>query len=103
MRKRDSRFSILLSVVSLSLTVFINIQIAKEYLRVDRKTRALFGIKEQFQFTYQYYVVIIGMAALVFALVSLRTAGKKTRNVVAIVLSAVAIALVFMRIWRLFV
>lgn len=103
MRKRYTSISIFLSVVSISLTLFINIQIAKEYLRVDRKTQILFGLTEQLQFGYQYYVVIIGTAALILALLSLRTAGKKTRTVVAIMLSTVAIALVFMRIWRLFV
>lgn len=103
MRKRYTRISILLSVVSLSLTLFINIRIAKEYLRVDRKTQIWFWMTEQIQFGYQYYVALIGIAAMVFALLSLRTANKKTVVIVAVALSVVAIALVFMRIWRLFV
>lgn len=103
MRKRYTRFSILLSVVSLSLTLFINSQIANEYLRVDRKTQIWFWITEQTQFVYQYYVALIGIAALVFALLSFRTTSEKSSAVVAFILSAIAIALVFIRIWRLFV
>lgn len=96
-------FSILLSFISISVTVFINIQIAKEYLRVDGKTKALFGIKELLQFGYQYYVVILGLLSLIFAILSFKSNAQRSRLFAATLLSIFSITIVFLRIWRLFI
>jgi hypothetical protein len=98
--KNLSVFSILLSFTAIILIVYINYQIAKEYLRVDGKTRALFGIKEILQFSYQYYVIIIGFLALGIALI-IRNPDKQKS--IALALSLGAIILVFCRLWRFFV
>ena len=96
--KKSFYISLSLSILSIIFTVFINIQIAKEYLRVDGKTKALFGIKELLQFSYQYYVAILGILALLLALFS-------KENQKSIILSAslaiISVALVFLRIWRI--
>ena len=93
------KISITLSITSILITIFINFQIAKAYLNSDGKTKALFGLSELLRFSYQYYVVIIGIIALIFALYSL----EKSKKLFSISLSLLAILFVFVRIWRLFV
>jgi hypothetical protein len=44
--------AISLSLASLIVIIIINIQIAKEYLSVDSKTRVLVGISEILEFGY---------------------------------------------------
>ena len=97
------KISILLSIFSISISLFINYQIAKEYQSVDRKTQLLFGIKELYQFGYQYYMVVLGLISLVLALLSIKTVNQKSKLFTAILLSVIAITIVFIRIWRLFV
>lgn len=101
MKNRLLEFSLLLSAISITLTVIINFQIAKEYLRVDGKTQALFGIKEMLQFSYQYYVVGIGLISASFAFIG--KTNRPRKKYIAIILSFIAILLVFTRTWRLFV
>ena len=82
------------------MTITINIQIASEYLRVDGKTKALFGLIETLQFSYQYYVCILGIAAMIFAV----KAKNRTVSKTMILLFAISsIILVFARLWRLLV
>jgi cytochrome bd-type quinol oxidase subunit 2 len=95
--------SILVSLISILVTAFINYQIAKEYLRVSGKTRALFGIKEVFQFPYQYYVIVFGFTSLILAILSRKDKGQKIKYFTAFVLSLFAISIIFLRIWRLFI
>jgi hypothetical protein len=97
------KVSISLSIISIALSLLINIIIAKEYLRVDGKTRALFGIKELYQFGYQYYVVILGIVSLIIAILSIRGNNQRGKVLTAILLSLFALIAVFARMWRLFV
>ena len=97
------RVSISLSLISILLSLLINISIANEYLRVDGKTRALFGIKELYQFGYQYYVVILGIVSLTIAILCIRGNSQRGKVLTAILLSLFALVVVFARIWRLFV
>lgn len=92
-------FSLILSGLSLILTFRINISIAQRYLNADGKTRALFGITELF-YGYQYWVVILGILALVL---SLSSRPKSRLQFVCIFFSILSIILVFVRLWRLFV
>jgi hypothetical membrane protein len=92
--------SIIISVVSIIITTAINIRIANEYLRVDGKTKALFGLKEILQFSYQYYVCILGVAAMIFAVLAKTKAVSKTMT---LLLAISTIVLVFVRFWRLLV
>lgn len=101
MKKRFLDFSILLSVISLTLTIIINYQLAKEYLRVDGKTQALFGIKEMFQFSYQYYIAGIGLLSTFLAFIG--KGSNISKKYIAIILSLAALIIVFLRIWRLFI
>ena len=96
-RNQFLKVSITLSIISILITLWINIKIAKVYLNSDGKTQALFFT--EFTFGYQYYIVLIGMISLIFALYSL----GKSKKLLSIFLSLLAILFVFVRIWRLFV
>lgn len=103
MKNKYLKVSISLSIISMAISIFINIQITKEYLRSDGKTRALFGIKEYLEFGYQYYVCILGLIALIMAILSIKGDGRNGLKRSAILLSVLALVTVFVRIWRLFV
>jgi hypothetical protein len=95
--------SIILSIISISISVFINIQIAREYSISDGKTRALFGIKELLKFGYQYYVCMLGVISLIIAILSIKGNNQRRGILPAITLSLFALTIVFVRLWRLFV
>lgn len=100
LKSRSVYISITLSVISVITTTAINIQIAGEYLRVDGKTKALFGVKEILQFSYQYYVCILGLAAIIFAI---KSNGKPTAKTMALIFGLSTIFFAFLRVWRLFI
>ena len=95
--------SIALSLVSIVITIFINIEIARTYSRADGKTRALFGINELLQFGYQYYVALLGTTSLILSLLSLRSNARNKQKYAVITFSIFALIIVFIRIWRLFI
>ena len=103
MKQKFLQTSIVLSIISITITLLINIQIAKEYLRSDGKTRALFGIKELLQYGYQYYVLILGVCSLILAIMNLKGNIQTNKKAAVVLLSILAIIIVFVRIWRLFV
>jgi hypothetical protein len=90
--------SIVISLLSIASTLVINYFIAKEYLRSDGKTKALFGIKELYQFGYQYYIVALGFIAMIFILPVIKC--RHPLKWKAIFLNVIAIIIVFVRIWR---
>lgn len=97
------KFSMIISTISIIATVIINLQIAKEYSRVGRKTQVWFGITEALQFGYQYYIVVIGIVALLFSIISIKKKKEGPCPIIAVVISLLAIIVVFLKIWRLFV
>lgn len=98
---RRSSISILLSIISILVTTGINIAIANEYIHSSGKNRALFGLTELLTFGYQYYVVILAGAAFIVSLFIKKLGSKQ--QFIALLLSVMAISLVFLRIWRVFV
>ena len=100
MKKHLIKFSFILSFISLAATFLINIQIAKHYLTTVGKTRALFSLIEMVRYGYQYYVVVLGLLALISALFAIAPANKK---IITIALAILSIAFVFARVWRLFI
>lgn len=96
-------FSIGLSLVSISTSIYINYEIAEAYLEVDRKTKLLFDIVESVRFSYQYYFVIISIISLLLALIGNNGTHSKTLKVISLMLSLLANTIVFLRLWRLLV
>lgn len=91
---------ILLSIVSMGITIYINYLIAVRYEQATGKTKALFGLTEMLQFGYQYYVLLPCIAALILIITSRAQAKRKFTYAL---LPLIAIILVFVRLWRLFV
>jgi len=75
---------------------------ARQYLKSDGKTRALFGFNELLQFGYQYYVCIPGVISLIIAILGVKGDSHLSKKSFAIFLSLFALLVVFARIWRLF-
>ena len=95
--------SILISVISILTTIYINYQIADRYLRARGKTRALYGLTELLSFGYQYYVVLLGILSFILAAMTINKGEKKNKIISALLLSLLAISIVFARIWRVFI
>ena len=95
--------SILLSVISIAISIFINTQIAKVYLRSSGKNKALFGLTELTRFGYQYYIALLGIVSLIFAILSIKKNAQGIKKITAVLLSLLAMGIVFARIWRLFI
>lgn len=96
-------FSFILSLISICTTVVINYQIAEEYLRADPKTQALFGIIELLQFGYQYYVSVLAVVSLTIAIIGQTGNDTYAKKSIPLLLSLIAITIIFLRIWRVFV
>ncbi len=92
-----------LSIISIIVTLVINGKIANNYIHASGKTKALFGLQEMFLFGYQYYVAILGVLALLFVIFSINKPETKFKKLITLFLSLIAITIVFLRIWRLFV
>jgi Ca2+/Na+ antiporter len=103
LKKKYLDISILVSAISIIITLLINNQIAKEYIKSSGKTRALFGLKELLQFSYQYYVLLAVIIALIFALLGVKENNHRIKKIIAIMFCLLAITIIFLRIWRLFV
>lgn len=88
-----------ISILSIAATLFINYLIAQEYARSGGKTSALFGLKELYQFGYQYYVVALGGISMSLVWVTVKR--RHPCNFTAFLLSIIAITIVFLRIWRI--
>ncbi len=101
MKSKLVPISFSLTLVSIFLTLLINKWIADRYLIADGKTRALFGITELLSFGYQYYVAILGIVSVILAGSGIYH--KQNRAILALLLGAGAILLVFVRIWRLYI
>ena len=95
--------SIVISIISILTTMYINYKIADTYLRTRGKTRALYGLMEMLSFGYQYYVVLLGILSLMFAALTINKGEKKNKIIAALLLSLFAISIVFARIWRVFI
>ena len=102
MKRKYLEISISLSIISIAITLFINHKIAEAYLKADGKTRAVF-LPELLVFGYQYYVVLLGIVALILAIIGVRKNRQTTEKTTAVLLSLLAIMIVFVRIWRPFI
>ena len=85
------------------ITIYINIQIAQRYINTTGKTKALFGLTELLTFGYQYYIAVIGIISFILSILSLKVNGQRNKMRMAVLLSIVAIAMVFLKTWGLFI
>lgn len=96
-----SILSLAISLLSIAVTVFINIKIAHAFIMATGKTKALFGLVSELRFGYKYYVLIPSIVSLIAALLSIIKNSGMVVNILAVALSVISILIVFLNIWRL--
>ncbi len=101
--KRYSSISVIFSALGIISTIKINYDIALRYLSSDGKTQALFGITEILYFYYQYFIVVLSLTAIIFAVIGTKKNENRLTNRVAYLLGVMSIILIFTRIWRLMI
>jgi hypothetical protein len=98
-----SKLSILLSLLTLVLIIWLNFDIAQTYNSTDGKGRALFGILE---FEYINYKILIGAIILIALGSSIFAVIKKDNSVyvyISFFLVILSSILIFLRFWKIFV
>ncbi len=103
MRKNFLKYSILLSVVCIAITVVVNGIIAKEYFESTGKRKAFFDLHAAINYIFRYYIAIPALLALLLAFFSSRPSSTISRRYTAIILGFVSFVLVFAKLWRMFV
>lgn len=97
-----SLIAIILSLVGLIILVKINMNIAHIYEASSGKTRLLFGIVE-LGFLYKYYVGAFGLLAIILSIHARRKNEEKRWVRVAFIISIIAFAATFLKLWKLLV
>ena len=100
---RPSKISILISLLTLALIIWLNLDIAQTYNSTDGKGRALFGI---FEITYINYKYLIGAIILIAFGTSIFAVIKKDNSVfvyISFFLVIISSVLIFSRLWKIFV
>ena len=97
------QISIFLSIISICGIIFHNYKLAKIYLKVDGKTKALFGITELVHLDMKVYIGLVSLTSLTFGIIGLLKKENKLRSTLSICLSGISIILIFIRFWKLMI
>ena len=98
-----SKIAILLSVISILWTLYIESSIYDDYLSSTGKTKALFGLKLLFDYSYRFYLCAFGIVSLFLSFVAHRKNENQLYIIIAILLAISSILLPFMGIWKYFI
>ena len=93
----------LISIICIIAILIINQEIARRYQSLDGKTQAFFGIIELTTFGYLYCFIIPGIIALILGIKSFLKKETRWKAIFATAIACFAVAIVFMRIWRLMI
>lgn len=102
LRLKNYKYSILSILISIACVVYLillNYRLAQNYLQVDGKTRALYGIIELSWVVYKVYLIPFLILSAFFWNLAIRKKEARSFYVAAILVSVIAIALIFVRIW----
>ncbi|MCX8531971.1 hypothetical protein [Chryseobacterium luquanense] len=97
-----SVISILLSLITILLSIKVNVNILNYYLSTDGKTQALFGLTE-LKYSYKYYFLIISLISSLFLFLAFKTKELKKFKYLGIFILSSGIASVFIGFWKWFV
>ena len=101
-RKKIIYLIIFVSFIGLIFSVKVNINTYQDYIQSTGKTRALFGLSE-LKFSSKYY---FGILCLIGFLISANYLRKKENRLlvsIAMLISILAMIMLFFRIWRIFI
>lgn len=99
---RFSIISIFLSFLTVIFAIKINLDILHDYLYVDGKTRALFGLTE-LKYFYKYYFLTIPVIALLFLIFAFKNQEFNIFKYSATFLVLISILSVFLNFWKWFI
>ncbi len=98
-----SMLSVVLGIVCIIAVVVVNQKIASQYVLLDGKTKALFGLAEILEFSYKYYFIIPSLISLFFGLMAIRRKEKRLMIQIAFFLGFLSIILIFVELWKLMI
>ena len=97
-----SIISILLSLITLSLSIKVNLDIIASYISLDHKTQAFYGLIE-LQHLYKYYFLTISLISLLFLILAFKNKELNIFKYSAICILVIGITSIFINFWRWFV
>ena len=93
----------MLSIISICGIIFHNYKLAKIYLKVGGKTRALFGITELVHLEMKIYMGLVSLISLTVGIIAFQKQENKLLSTLSIYLSGISIILIFIRLWKLMI
>jgi len=97
-----SIISILLSLITLSLSIKVNLAILKDYLLTDGKTQAFYGLIE-LKYSYKYYFLGISLISLLFFILAFKNKELNIFKYSATCILISGIISIFINFWKWFV
>ena len=102
LRMKFSITAILLSLITLSLSIKVNLDIIASCISLDYKTQAFYGLIE-LQYSYKYYFLGISLISLLFLILAFKNKELKTFKYSATCILIIGIISIFINFWRWFV
>ena len=102
LKRKLAFISCLISTVCLARIIYINHEIAVEYLSSTKKTQMLFFLT-LLAYNYKYYYIIPSVIALLLAIKAVKKNEQSSFVNLVISLSIITILSVFLPIWRLMI
>ncbi len=97
-----SILSILLSLLTLLLSIRVNLLILNDYLNADGKTQALFAFLE-LNYLYKYYFILVAMLSAFFLFIAYKKDELKNLKTIALLLLVLGMISIFLEIWKWFI
>lgn len=94
--------SLLLSLVVLSGAIWVNFCILQEYQEADRKTQALFSLRELLAYSFKYYFLFGSLISGVLLIIAFRRNENQKMRIAASVFLLLSVSSVVLRIWTWF-
>lgn len=99
MKNKYSVTSIILSITSIIIIIYINYDLAIKYINADLKTRYLFEVKELGTLFEKVIPLLITFTALILIRIAILKKEDKLKSFIAILLALISTVLIFVRFW----
>ncbi len=93
-----SKISIIISLIGISIAIYIQYDLFDGYQTATGKTQALYGIKHLMHLDY----VVIGITSFILSIISIFKKENLKTIIQTLSLSILSILLLFLEIWKLF-
>ena len=93
-----SKISLIISLIGISIAIYIQYDLFDGYQTATGKTQALYGIKHLMQLNY----VFIGITSFILSIISIFKKENLKTIILTLSLSILSILLLVLEIWKLF-